>query len=86
MPERLNVRHPFLFEMKRNDILWKSILEDIFDDLKITLIGKTPSVNELYRLKIDLANRLLSREIPKWKIGRLMNFLQFDKVGERGAG
>ncbi|PSL25226.1 hypothetical protein CLV60_112145 [Dyadobacter jiangsuensis] len=24
--------HPFVFEMKRNDILWKSILEDIFDD------------------------------------------------------
>lgn len=24
--------HPFLFGMKRNDMLWKSILEEIFDD------------------------------------------------------
>lgn len=44
---------------------------------KIALIGKKLSVNELYRLKIDLAKRLLNRKIPKWKIGRLMNFLQF---------
>lgn len=44
---------------------------------KIALIGKKLSVNELYRLKIDLAKRLLNRNIPKWKIGRLMNFLQF---------
>lgn len=44
---------------------------------KIALIGKKLSVNELYRLKIDLAKRLLSRNIPKQKIGKLMDFLKF---------
>ena len=44
---------------------------------KIALIGKKLSVDELYRLKIDLAKRLLSRDIPKWKIGKLMEFLKF---------
>ncbi|MCF0074588.1 Rpn family recombination-promoting nuclease/putative transposase [Dyadobacter sp. CY261] len=44
---------------------------------KTALIGKRLSVEELYRLKIQLAKRLLNRNIPKWKIGRLMNFLQF---------
>lgn len=44
---------------------------------KTALIGKKLSANDLYRLKIDLAKRLLDRNIPKWKIGRLMNFLQF---------
>jgi hypothetical protein len=44
---------------------------------KIALIGERLSVDQLYLLKIDLARRLLNRKIPKWKIGRLMNFLQF---------
>jgi hypothetical protein len=44
---------------------------------RIALIGKRVSVDKLYRLKIDLAKRLLNRKIPKWKIGRLMIFLQF---------
>lgn len=44
---------------------------------KIALTGKKLSHNELYRLKIDLAKRLLSRNIPKWKIGKLMEFLKF---------
>lgn len=44
---------------------------------KTALIGKRLSANDLYRLKIDLAKRLLTCNIPKWKIGRLMNFLQF---------
>lgn len=44
---------------------------------KIALIGKKLSVDELYRLKIGLAKRLLSRDIPKWKIGKLMEFLKF---------
>jgi hypothetical protein len=44
---------------------------------KAALIGKKLSIDELYRLKIQLARRLLNRNIPKWKIGKLMNFLQF---------
>ncbi|MGX5853011.1 hypothetical protein ACWKW6_05180 [Dyadobacter jiangsuensis] len=44
---------------------------------KIALIGKKLPLDELYRLKIDLAKRLLSRNIPKWKIGKLMEFLKF---------
>jgi hypothetical protein len=44
---------------------------------KTALVGKKLPVTELYRLKIDLAKRLLSRNIPKRKIGKLMNFIQF---------
>ncbi len=44
---------------------------------KIALNRKMLPVDELYRLKIDLAKRLLSRDIPKWKIGKLMEFLKF---------
>jgi hypothetical protein len=44
---------------------------------KIALIGKKLPVTELYRLKIDLAKRLLTRKIPKRKIGKLMEFLKF---------
>ncbi|GGM77951.1 hypothetical protein GCM10010967_07060 [Dyadobacter beijingensis] len=44
---------------------------------KIALMEKKVTVDELYRLKIDLAKRLLSHEIPKWKIGKLMEFLKF---------
>ncbi|MHA4742544.1 RpnC/YadD family protein [Dyadobacter sp. MSC1_007] len=44
---------------------------------KTALIGKKLSIDELYRLKIQLARGLLNRDIPKWKIGKLMNFLQF---------
>lgn len=44
---------------------------------KIALVGKKLSMDVFYRLKIDLAKRLLSRDIPKWKIGKLMEFLKF---------
>lgn len=44
---------------------------------KIALSGKKVSVNELYRLKIDLAKRLLRRNISKVKIVKLMHFLEF---------
>lgn len=44
---------------------------------KTALTGKKIMLNELYRLKIQLAKRMLGRNIPKAKIGKLMNFLQF---------
>lgn len=45
--------------------------------VKLAINGKRVSPDELYRLKIDLAKRLLKRNIPKWKVGRLMDFLKF---------
>lgn len=45
--------------------------------VKLAIIGKKFSSEELYRLKIDLAKRFLSRNIPKKKIAKLMHFLEF---------
>ncbi len=44
---------------------------------KLAINGKRFSANELYRLKIDLAKRLLERDFSKRKVGRLMDFLKF---------
>lgn len=44
---------------------------------KTALIGNKLSIDELYRLKIQLAKRLLDRDMAKAKIGKLMHFLQF---------
>lgn len=44
---------------------------------KTALLGKRLTPDKLYRLKIDLAKRLLSRDIPKRKIGKLLEFLKF---------
>lgn len=44
---------------------------------KTALVGKKLLVDDLYRLKIQLAKRLINRNIPKWKIAKLMNFLKF---------
>lgn len=44
--------------------------------VKLAIIGKRFSSGELYRLKIDLAKRLLKRDIPKRKVGRLLHFLK----------
>jgi len=52
---------------------------------KTALIGKKLSSDELYRLKIDLAKRLLSRNIPRQKVGKLIEFLKFYvRLGNEG--
>ncbi|MGG7662823.1 Rpn family recombination-promoting nuclease/putative transposase [Dyadobacter sp. BHUBP1] len=50
--------------------------------VKLALTGKCYSPNELYRLKIDLAKRLLKRDFSKWKVGRLLHFLNFMSIWE----
>lgn len=44
---------------------------------KLAIKGKRFSSEELYRLKIDLAKRLLTRKISKQKIAKVMHFLKF---------
>lgn len=44
--------------------------------VKLALMRKRYSPNELYRLKIDLAKRLLKGDFSKWKVGRLLHFLK----------
>ncbi|WP_342088227.1 hypothetical protein [Dyadobacter sp. OTU695] len=49
----------------------------VIQTVKLAINGKRFSVDELYRLKIDLAKKLLSSKIPKEKIVKLMHFLKF---------
>ncbi|MBO9614142.1 MAG: Rpn family recombination-promoting nuclease/putative transposase [Dyadobacter sp.] len=44
--------------------------------VRLAINSKRFSSNELSRLKIDLAKRLLKREFSKRKVGRLMDFLK----------
>ncbi|SEJ77685.1 Putative transposase, YhgA-like [Dyadobacter sp. SG02] len=45
--------------------------------VKLAIKGKRFSSEELYRLKINLAKRLLNRNFSKRKVGRLLDFLKF---------
>jgi len=51
----------------------------VVQTVKVALLGKKKSINgeKLLSLKIDLAKRLLNRQIPKNKIRVLMDFLRY---------
>lgn len=45
--------------------------------VKAALMGKKLSETDLLSVKIQLVRRLLSKNIPRTKVGKLMNFLKF---------
>ncbi|SKB58438.1 hypothetical protein [Dyadobacter psychrophilus] len=54
-----------------------NVFAHVIMTVKIALKSKKVKQQDLFDLKIQLAKRLLSQDIPKWKIGKLMDFLKF---------